>query len=101
MDLLQLNARGGELNDQDLLLQARLLARRPELSSRKKAVGVFEHLNTLKPRPTSADDQLILAKLYERADQWAKCRSADSRNRSNSSMLSPTVQLGTPNPRSG
>ena len=74
LDLLELNAHGDKMDDRDHLLRARLLARRPEFESRQQAIKIFERLDGLKPRPTKTSDRLTLARLYERAGKWAKCR---------------------------
>lgn len=64
-------------NPEDLRLKALLLAKRPERAAQQEAVEILESLQKrlqTSGQRLSADEQFLLAQLYERLGQWSLCR---------------------------
>ena len=93
--LLQGNAVDGQYSPEDTLMLASLLAQRPELVSRNKAIDLLENLE--KSRPLKLEEQLVLVQLYDRVDRWdeARERMGDllTRSEENPTYLATFAQL--------
>lgn len=63
----------GEEGSADERMRARVLATRPERSFRTKAVAILEELQS--QQTLSAEDQHLLAQLYEKDGAWPKART--------------------------
>jgi tetratricopeptide (TPR) repeat protein len=72
--LIQENAIDGKLSSEDLRLKATILATRPERRARLKAIEYFEQLQTERRQKLTAQEQFILAQLYDKTGRWALCR---------------------------
>ncbi len=70
--LLDQNAVDDTLPLEDALVQARILGTRDDRDSRSRAIALLERVH--KQRGLSAIDQLMLAQLYQDAEQWSKCQ---------------------------
>lgn len=70
--LLSSNSVGGELSETDKLQMARILALRPEPSSRVKAIRLLEEVQ--RNRVLSLEDDLRLGGLYFSTGDWEACR---------------------------
>jgi tetratricopeptide (TPR) repeat protein len=71
-NLLTSNLQKGVLTTDDQLKLAQILSSRPEPLSRLKAITLLEKIADVKR--LSADDDLILGKLYFAVGDWSKCR---------------------------
>ncbi|TWT46650.1 tetratricopeptide repeat protein [Botrimarina hoheduenensis] len=71
-NLLSSNVVDGRLLDEDLELMAKILASRPEASSRLKAITLFEQLADAQRLPLQSE--LELSQLYYSVGEWRKCR---------------------------
>ena len=70
--LLASNVVNGELSENDKLLLARILGKRPEPVSRVKAIRLLEDLQ--RNRVLIMVDDLLLGQLYYATDDWNACR---------------------------
>ena len=66
--LLDLNARNGQLPDDDIHLKARILSQRVDSESRRQAIDLFKDLDDRKK--LNEVDRLLLATLYEQVGKW-------------------------------
>lgn len=71
--LLASNLVDGRLVNEDRLLMAKILARRPDSVSKLKAIELYESLQRHGPLP--AADGLMLAQLYFAVDDWNECQN--------------------------
>jgi tetratricopeptide (TPR) repeat protein len=71
LDLVEANAIDGRLRKEDLLLQARLLAQRPEAISRRRAIRLLEQAK--QEYGLNVRDAMLLAQLHFRAENWPRC----------------------------
>ena len=73
LDLLQENADSkGSLGPEDLALEARLLAGRPEPASWRRGITTLQALAEV--QPLSVEQRIQLAQLQEKTGQWESCR---------------------------
>jgi tetratricopeptide (TPR) repeat protein len=70
--LLEQNASQGKLGPQDRRVQAIVLAQSADASARLKAIAILESLQS-EGITLGAEEQFVLAQLYERTDRWDRC----------------------------
>ena len=71
--LIQLNAVNGELNLEDKLQLAMILAPRPEPASKKRAIQMLSEVKQISKLSTKAS--LLLARLHQEVGDWKKAKS--------------------------
>ena len=72
LTILDGNKVNGKLPQEDMMLAAGLLARRPEYASRVQALKLLEQVQAM--RSLSPEEQFVMAQLYDQTGDWSKAR---------------------------